>query len=306
MKIPRSIPKWILAVLLAAIASSCSQEQYAAAPAPMQPVSEEADLQIAAKNDRADVGQAPGAVRDQIADPSPVADERKKIMTGQVEVQVQDLAASESALAAKVQKYGGYLSSGVLNIYSYEAQVKIPASSFEAFLSEAGELGKVMSKNVQVEDVTSRYFDLASRIKNKKLLQERYQSYLKAAHAIEDILAVERQLNDVTQEIEGLEGSFAQLSRLITYSTLNFSFRLPPAAQGYFPPSLSDGFADLGRNLVEFLYGAFFFILYTLIFGIPILLVAALVWRILFGKTLGLAKRIQRFFTGQKNPPAAP
>ena len=77
---------------------------------------------------------------------------------------------------------------------------------------------------MNTDDVTERYYDLQSRITNKKKLEERYQEILKKANSVRDILEVERNLNQVRTEIESLQGQFKLLSHRVNFSTVDVSF----------------------------------------------------------------------------------
>jgi hypothetical protein len=69
-----------------------------------------------------------------------------------------------------------------------------------------------------------RYYDLTTRITNKKALESRYVELLKQASEIKDILDIERNLNQVRTEIEQLQGQFNYLSKQVNFSTINLSF----------------------------------------------------------------------------------
>ncbi|MEL7147867.1 MAG: DUF4349 domain-containing protein, partial [Bacteroidota bacterium] len=71
---------------------------------------------------------------------------------------------------------------------------------------------------------TERYYDLKSRIKNKKALEERYLDLLKKARDMKDILQIERSLNEVRTDIERLQGQFNYLSKQVQLSTIQLQF----------------------------------------------------------------------------------
>lgn len=75
-----------------------------------------------------------------------------------------------------------------------------------------------------IGDVSARYYDLETRIKNKKALEQRYIKLLEKASVIKDILEIEKNLNEVRTEIEGLQGQFNYLQKQVNLSTINLSF----------------------------------------------------------------------------------
>src|SRR5690606_37991293 len=96
------------------------------------------------------------------------------------------------------------------------------------------------NRHSRIEDVTERYYDLRTRIKNKKILEQRYLALLDKATEVKDILEIENNLNQVRIEIEGLEGQFNYLSKQVRFSTINLTFYevLPYT----FDPSQREGF----------------------------------------------------------------
>jgi hypothetical protein len=219
--------------------------------------------------------------------------ERKMISTGSLELEVEDLDRAEQSIGDALSETGGYLQS--VNRYgdSFSMTLKIPAEEFSGFLDTAGGFGKLRSTNVTVEDVTDSYFDLEHRVRSKELLVERYQEYLKEAQSIEDLLKIERELNDTITELEQLEGSFRNLSHRISFSTLYLQAYLPSWESESDPlPSLRAGLKTFGRTLLRVLYAMFFIILGIVAFGVPLVLVIGLVYLAGFGR-IGL---IRRFF----------
>ncbi len=226
------------------------------------------------------------------ADSSP-ARERKRIVNAYLELTVKDVNSAEKEINLRTLEAGGWIVSSELYGGSISLVVKIPAGKFESFLSSSEKIGKVDSRSISTDDVTESYYDLENRIKNKSILRERFRDYLKKADSIEDILSVERQLNDVTTEIERLEGSFRGLNRDIDYSTVTFNLK-PPVSETVSNkvPSFSRAFSVLKYKVFSFFYYLLFLLIYLVIFGIPVILIAGLIYFIGWGK-VGL---IRRFF----------
>ncbi|MEA1912108.1 MAG: DUF4349 domain-containing protein, partial [Spirochaetota bacterium] len=154
------------------------------------------------------------------SDSSPLQVKRKRIMNAHLEITVEDINSTEKEISKRVLDSGGWIVSSNLYWGEISLVVKVPAISFETFLSNSENIGEVDSKSVTADDVTEYYFDLKSRIENKKILRDRFRAYLEKAISMDDILSVERQLNDVTTEIEQMEGAFRGLNRDIDYSTV--------------------------------------------------------------------------------------
>jgi len=219
--------------------------------------------------------------------------ERKRIMNAYLELTVEDINTTEKKISRQVLDSGGWIVSSNLYWGEISLVVKVPAAGFDAFLSDSENIGEVDSKSITADDVTETYFDLKNRIKNKNILRDRFRAYLEKSSSMDDILAVERQLNDVTTEIEQLEGSFRGLNRDINYSTVTFVLRSPDVItdSGKFP-SFAKAFSSLKYIVVSFFYYLLFTIIYLIIFGVPVVLALGLVYVLGWGR-VGL---IRKFF----------
>jgi hypothetical protein len=229
----------------------------------------------------------------------PVLDSRKIIKTGSVSIEVESLTETEKEITRQVEALGGYLSGSTVYTSSATITAKIPADRFDEFIAKTEGLGKIQHKTVSAQDVTKEYFDLETRLENKEIRLERLQAYMRDAKNTKDMLAIERELSQVTEEIELLRGSFKELSHKITFSTLTISLSLP-AAESFSMnlPSFKNGFLKLGNAILSFLYSLLFIILYVVIFVIlflPLLalfiIVAALLYALTFGR-IGLVKNL--------------
>jgi len=221
------------------------------------------------------------------------ASTRKRILNAYLELTVEDIDTAEKELSRRALQIGGWIVSSNLYYGEVSLVVKIPADKFNTYLESSEAAGKVESKSISADDVTESFYDLQNRIKNKEILRERFREYLQKAESIEDILSVERQLSDVTTEIERLEGSFRGLNRDIDYSTISFSLKPPfsEIASGG-SPSFSNAFHALKDAVLTFLYYLTFAVIYLVIFGIPVVLILGLIYLLGWGR-VGL---IRRFF----------
>ena len=218
--------------------------------------------------------------------------ERKIIKNGTINIDIKDIQNIEKIIEEEIKKVNGYIASSSIYKTYGTIVLKIPAEKFEEFINIVPNFGKITYKTINAEDVTKKYYDLEKRIETKKILQQRYQNYLKNATKVEDLLNIERELNNVTAEIESLELEFKNLIHLISYSTLTLNLYMPGSSEvTRYLPSLKNGFLDFGYAFLNFLYIIFFVLLYGIIFGIPLILLVALIYFITFGK-IGLIKKL--------------
>jgi len=226
-------------------------------------------------------------------------DDRKIIKTGSITYIVDNFTGIEKRVTNEVKAKNGYIYSSNYSENSLTIVIKLPVAEFDDFLSGALDYGRVINKYVDTEDVTSQYFDLEGKIKNKRVHQERVREYLRSAKNIDEMLKVENELNRITTELEGLEGSYKNLSNLISYSTLTLLFNLKAIKKTYRAlPSVKQGFSNFGAFLIKFFYYLMFIIIFLIIFFlilVILIITGGFIYYIMFGK-IGILKKLLKFF----------
>ena len=124
--------------------------------------------------------------------------------------------------------------------------VRVPADSFDAFVDEAMGLGEVRFQAEDTEDVTQQHVDLTARLANLRAEEERLRTFFDAAKDVEDMLAIETELNRVRQEVESLDAQVTYLERRAAMATITIELTEPRAVVR---PSGDDwGFRDAITN----------------------------------------------------------
>jgi len=155
-------------------------------------------------------------------------DKKKMIKDGTMSITVSDIDVTKKRVDSLLKIYNAYYSSENLynNDYSqtYNLNIRVPAMNFELLITEieSGK-GEVTSKIINARDVTVEYFDLESRLANKRSYLERYRELLRQAKTVKDILEIEEQIRSLTEEIDSAEGRLKYLSDQVAYSTLNLN-----------------------------------------------------------------------------------
>lgn len=217
--------------------------------------------------------------------------ERKLIKNGDLTLQVENLDNTEQKIETWCKSYDGYISSSNRNERSLNFTIKIPSQKFDSAMEEAGNFGILKSKNISTRDVTEQFYDLQTRLSTKKVLQSNLQNYLRQATNLTDILKIEKELNNVTSDLESMQGQMRRLSNQIEFSTINIYLHLPDYKSEIREPSFSENFTNFLHSLKTFFAGFLTIILYGIICGIPILAILALLYWLLFGK-IGLIKKL--------------
>jgi hypothetical protein len=223
---------------------------------------------------------------------------RKRILTGDLSVQVADLDMAMRSTDTAVKELGGYVAASSLESGYGSLTLRVPAERYGELLAKVSGKGRVISTNSRSDDVSDSWYDLENRIRNKKILLERYQTYLRQAKNVEELMTVERQVNETIMELEQLEGSFRNLDDQVAYSTLTVYLRLPgsPDQRGF---NLRDAFAGFLRDAGEFFQKILIWLLYLVVLGIPLALLAALSYLLLFGR-IGLLRKLFRALSPQR------
>ncbi len=223
---------------------------------------------------------------------------RKLIYTADLSIVAANPGDVAKIMDAELSNFGAYASSQNVyeNVISYE--IRVPVDKFGRLLDLLETLGKLRNKNVQARDVTEYYYDLENRVKNKQILVERYQTYLKNAKNVEDLLNVERFLNDATTELESLQGSFRGLVKQVEYATVSFTIEAE-VRSGSGRPGLWEQLKNVFASFTSVLQTIVVVIVAIVVYGVPILLAVSLFWFLLFGR-VGLVKKLYRLVAGEK------
>ncbi|MCD7945547.1 MAG: DUF4349 domain-containing protein [Clostridiales bacterium] len=143
-----------------------------------------------------------------------------------MDVEVLDFDAAVSGLEALVDELGGYCESSYLSNYSsgrYASYtVRVPQEQYRAFLDAWSESDNchLLSREEDVDDVGTEYFDLETRLTTLNTKMERLQALLAQAEEMADIIAIESEISDTEYEIEYYTSQLNRYDSLINYSTV--------------------------------------------------------------------------------------
>ena len=204
------------------------------------------------------------------------------IRTGQASIEVEKLDPSIVRLRQLTTQLGGYvanssISGGRDQIRSATLELKIPAARYDQAINGLGGIGKVESVNTSVEDVGEEYVDMTARVTNSRRLEERLVGLLATRTGkLEDVLAVERELARVREEIERYEGRLRFLRTRAAVSTLSVTIHEPTPILGQTPGEnpIASAFRQAWRNFVGFIAA----LIASLGVLIPLALLAAAGW----------------------------
>lgn len=223
-----------------------------------------------------------------------LADQRI-IKTGEISIEVTDVAATLGRVRAMAIDLGGYVGGSQSGTKDEAATLtlRIPADQFDEALERLHELdGDVVVEATREDDVTSTVVDLEARIENLQASEAQYRALVAKAVKVEDILAVQLRLDDVRGQIEQLRAQHEEFTGLADLSTLTVTL-IPSALQqatgGWDPGrTVSDAFASLvgvGQAVGD---GAIWFVIVWL----PALVVLGIVILVAMRFVPGLRRRM--------------
>ena len=154
---------------------------------------------------------------------------QKLVRSGGINFQSEDLEKDYQQIKGMLGGFDAYLENESQSNdqfrKTYNLSIRVPSDKYDSLLNRiSGIAFKVDSKYSNTDDVTERYYDLQSRIQNKKELEKRYREILTKANEVKDILEIERNLNEVRTDIEMMEGQFNYLNNQIKFSSLQVQF----------------------------------------------------------------------------------
>lgn len=169
-----------------------------------------------AARDTRDKAESPSGAPVASGAQKPAVASQMLVYTADLRLRVQEVPKAIDAVEKLAKEMGGYLVVRQDN----RITVRVPSAKFDASLDELVKLGELTHRNVSIEDVTDLYFDMQTRMKNLEVVKKRLEELLEKAKTVEESLAVQRQLERVTIELERLRGKLKLLAELVMFSTI--------------------------------------------------------------------------------------
>lgn len=158
-----------------------------------------------------------------------VADQHREVKllkNGYLQFEVERLNESKREIDEWVDHFKAYYEDESYRSFgnrnSYSLLIRVPSEQFDSLIVEMeSNLGKLLSKNVHVKDVTEEYVDLKIRLDNHLAYLDQYQQLLKKANSIKDILEIQEKIRRIEEEIESKKGRIQYLDNRAEFSSLS-------------------------------------------------------------------------------------
>ena len=158
--------------------------------------------------------------------------ETKIIRTADLSLEVGNVTGAAAAVEAIGTSAGGYVSTTNIGT-DYTGQptgtvvLRIPADQFDSALSGVKSVGTVKSISTQGQDVTAEYVDVQARITLYQNQIAQYNAIMKNATDVEDVLAIQQQIDTVQTSLDRVTGQMKYLNSQIDYATITVSLQEP-------------------------------------------------------------------------------
>lgn len=208
------------------------------------------------------IGGAAPAFSEQSAATQPAATPMI-IRNGSASIRVDSLELAIAAVKDMAAALNGVVGNTVVETGDYQIRratlaVQIPSARFDEALNGLKPIGKVESVTSTADDVGEEFVDVEARVANAKRLEDRMISLLATRTGkLEEVLAVERELARVREEIERYEGRLRYLRTRTATSTLTITVheKAPLVSASPGENILVDAFKSAWRNFVQFVAG---------------------------------------------------
>lgn len=206
---------------------------------------------------------------------------RKIIYNGTIELGTEDWVASVKHLSDQVKAFGGFIAETSVSGTPGQSRtgtwkVRVPVEKFDAFMAGLGTLGETRTSGVTSEDVSEEFYDLEARLKNKRVEEARLIQHLQQSTGkLTEILAVEREISRVREEIERMEGRKRFLANRADLATVTITLQEIRAFSPQTTPTLGTQIARTFGDSLSALSGFTQGLVLTLVALLPWLVVAA-------------------------------
>ena len=274
MTIP--VPRWLPVVLFAALVACGGDDGRGSVASEESAGYAGADMAVAGDVDQMRL------MEPQTPAPGSAARPRMLIRTGSATVEVEELDVAVAGVRVLAERAGGFLGSvgitgGRDQVRMANLSLRVPADRFDETLAGLDSLGEVESVHIDSEDVGEAWADLEVRIANARRLEQRLLDLLASrTGSLEDVLAVERELARVREEIERMDAQMRSMRDRVDLSTINVMLHEPEPifSTGTGDNVIMRSFRQAGRNFIGFVAG----FIASLGVIVPLLVLLVVVW----------------------------
>jgi len=160
-----------------------------------------------------------------------IVDGRKLVRNASLDLEVKNYDTALDSITAIAAGNSGYvatknsarLPNGKM---SGTVVIKVLPGRLDDALLQIRSLGELKNQSLSTHDVTKEYFDTDARLRNARKMEERLLALLDTMKGkITELLAVEKELARVREQIEEMQGDLKVYDSLVQYATITISLR---------------------------------------------------------------------------------
>jgi uncharacterized membrane protein len=224
---------------------------------------------------------------------TPVSEQigRKVIRNAEMNINTLDADKSYDGITAKITELGGYVYTSEISenelYHVVTVTYKISPEGLQAFYDWVAETENVTSATMSADDITTQYYDSATRLDTLRRTLEKYYEYLEDAYSIDEMLMIQNQIDSITMQIESFEGQIRVWDVLTAESTVTVRInetaeptRVEPEDIRWDELSWSNVGTLMKNGISNVLYGilaVFQWLLITIVTISPLLVIIAII-----------------------------
>lgn len=135
---------------------------------------------------------------------------------GYLHLRITQPEETAQGVAELARSLGGHVEA----LSAQRVTVRVPVAAFEDAFSQLMSLGEVLDRDVSAEDVTDAFVDTSLRLQTLKSTQERLVELLAQAQTEREKLALLREIQRVSEQIDVVEGQKRVLADLAAFSRI--------------------------------------------------------------------------------------
>jgi hypothetical protein len=219
----------------------------------------------------------------------PAQEDRLVIQNADYSLVVRDPKAKMDQMSALAQSLGGFVvSSNLYQTYSPSGNqvpegtivIRVPANRLEEALKQVkADVVEIQSETRSGQDVTQDYVDLESRLRNLQAAEAQLTRIMEDANRTEDVMSVFNQLVYYREQIELVKGQMQYYEQSAAYSAITARLiaeeTIQPIQVGGWKPQ--GEVRDAIQRLINFLQGFVDFLIWAVLYYLPVLLLIGLV-----------------------------
>jgi hypothetical protein len=155
--------------------------------------------------------------------------DKKIIKNANLAIEVKDFKKFSEQMHGAVKQAGGYIAQSEQNRSDYKIEnivtIKVPVDQFDnAVRGLTAGKDNIITQKVTSQDVTGDVIDTRSRLEAKRQVRLRYMDLLKQAKNMEEILQVQKEIDNLQVEMEAAAGKINYLTHSAALSTIELTY----------------------------------------------------------------------------------